>query len=389
MSKVTFTGLLKQNIREYAIYLAALIIVVYFTIATKGLFLSDVNIANLFNQSGYIAVLSIGMTLVIIIRHIDLSVGFTSGFLGAVVAVLMSNMGVPWFLAIIIVIVLGAILGAFTGYLVAGIGIPAFIATLAGMFIFRGALIYTTKSSTIFTESNAFNSISNGAIPSLLEVGGYSLSTIILGILAVIALVINEFRRRKSDRDHDIEVLPMRYVIAKLVFISLVIAFITEKFAGRHGFTWTFIIVVVVAGLFNYITMKTKFGRYVYAVGGNPEAAELSGINVKKITILVFITMGSLAALAGIMFTSRLQSATPTAGTLFELFAIAGCYVGGVSAGGGIGKIINSVIGAYVMGALTNGMQLLGIGTSVQYMIFGAVLSAAVIFDIKTREIKK
>ncbi len=382
--------LIKQNIREYGMYIALVVIMLTFSVATDGLFISSRNISNLINQTGYIAVLAVGMTLVIVIRHIDLSVGFVAGFLGAVAAILLTRFGLPVFAAIFVILVLGVVVGLFNGFLVAKMGIPSFVASLAGMLIFRGALLLATEGTgTIIVPNAAFNAIGNGFIPDIAKVPGVHLLTLLLGLVAIVFYVWSEFNTRRNKQRYNFEVLSMNMFITKLLFVSLVIAYITWILAGYNGLSWTIVIVIIVVAIYNFITNKTALGRHIYAVGGNPEAAKLSGIDVKKVTYIVFGSMSMLAALSGILYTSRLQSATTTAGTLFELDAIAAAYVGGVSAAGGVGKVTGSIIGALVMASLTNGMNLMGVGISYQYIIRGIVLAAAVIFDVKTRNKRK
>lgn len=379
-------GMLKTNIREYGMYIALFVILLTFTILTKGLFLSSRNISNLLDATGYIAVLAIGMTLVIVIRHIDLSVGFAAGFLGAIAAILLTQMGVSVWITIPVILILGIVVGCFNGYLVAQIGIPSFVASLAAMLIFRGGLLLVTeKSGTILVNDKIFNAISNGYIPTVSKLFGLDLLTLIIGILVIAIYIISENKSRKDKIKYDFEVMSKGMFTIKLTFISAIIAAITFILAGYNGFSWTVIIMLVVAVIYHYLTTSTVIGRHIYAVGSNPEAAHLSGINVKKITFFVFGSMGLMSALSGILFTSRLQSATTTAGTLFELDAIAAAYIGGVSAAGGVGKITGSIIGAIVMASLTSGMNLLGVGVSYQYIIRGGVLAIAVIFDIMTR----
>ncbi|MFZ5351419.1 MAG: sugar ABC transporter permease [Bacillota bacterium] len=382
--------LIKQNIREYGMYIALVAIMLTFTLTTNGLFISSRNISNLINQTGYIAVLAVGMTLVIVIRHIDLSVGFVAGFLGAVAAILLTKLGFPVFATILVILVLGILVGLLNGFLVARMGIPSFVASLAGMLIFRGALLLVTEGTgTIIIPNKAFNAIGNGFIPDIAKLQGIHLLTLIIGALAIGLYIWGELNNRRNKQKYNFEVLSTNMFIAKLIFIALVIAYITWILAGYNGLSWTIVIVIIVVMIYNFITSKTTLGRHIYAVGGNPEAAKLSGINVSKITYVVFSSMGMLAALSGILYTSRLQSATTTAGTLFELDAIAAAYVGGVSAAGGVGKITGSIIGALVMASLTNGMNLMGVGISYQYIIRGIVLALAVIFDVKTRNKRK
>ena len=378
--------LMKQNIREYGMYIALVVIMLTFSVATDGLFMSSRNISNLINQTGYIAVLAVGMTLILIIRHIDLSVGFIAGFLGAVAAILLTKAGMPVWATILIVLACGALIGAIIGFLVTKMGIPSFVATLAGMLVFRGALLRVTSGTgTIIIPNKSFNAIGNGFIPDIAHINGIHTLTLVIGIIAIGLYIWSEFNSRRDKVKYNFEVLSNTMFAVKLLFVSAVIGYITWTLSGYNGLSWTVIVVIIVVLIYNFITNKTVLGRHIYAVGGNPEAAKLSGINVKRITLIVFSSMSMLAALSGILFTARLQSATTTAGTLFELDAIAAAYVGGVSAAGGVGKVTGSIIGAFVMASLINGMNLMGVDISYQYIIRGAVLVAAVIFDVKTR----
>ncbi|MCX8131797.1 MAG: sugar ABC transporter permease [Clostridia bacterium] len=382
--------LLKHNIREYGMYIALIVIMITFTITTGGLFISSRNISNLINQTGYIAVLAIGMTLVIVIRHIDLSVGFLSGFLGAVAAIMLTKIGIPVYVTLPAILLMGLLIGFFNGFLVAKLDIPSFVASLAGWLIFRGLLLWVTEGTgTIVISDKFFNAIGNGFIPDIADVGDVHLLTLILGALAIGFFVWSELRTRKNKQKYSFEVTSVSIFVIKLIFISAVIAYITWILAGYNGLSWTVVIVLITAAIYHFVSTKTVLGRHIYAVGGNPEAAKLSGISVKKITYVVFCSMSLLSALSGILFASRLQSASPTAGTLFELDAVAAAYVGGVSAAGGVGKITGSLIGALVMSSLVSGMNLMGVGISYQYIIRGAVLVAAVVFDVATRKARR
>lgn len=380
-------SLISENIRDYGMYIALIVIILTFSIMTDGLFMSSRNISNLLDSAGYIAVLAVGMTLVIVIRHIDLSVGYVAGFLGAIAAILLTQAGVSIFITIPIILILGILVGLLNGFLVAQIGIPSFVATLAGWLVFRGALLQVTeKTGTIIIQDDRFNAIGNGFIPSLLQINGLHLLSLIVGLVGIMFYIYGEISTRKNKIKYDFEVVSNGIFILKLVCISAIIAYLTWILAGYNGFSWTVVIILLVVIVYHFLTTKTVLGRHVFAVGSNPEAAHLSGINVKKITYMVFGSMGMLAALSGILFTSRLQSATTTAGTLFELDAVAAAYVGGVSAAGGVGKVTGAIIGAIVMASLSNGMNLLGVGISYQYIIRGGVLALAVIFDVMTRK---
>lgn len=378
--------LLKNNIREYGMFIALFFIMITFSALTGGTFMSPRNLSNLINSTGYIAVLTIGMTLILIIRHIDLSVGYVAGFLGAVVAILMTTMNLPVWLSILIVLGVGAIIGLFYGILVAKIGVPAFVVSLAGMLVFRGALMLATqKSGTIIVPNRSFNAIGNGFIPDIAQIDGYHVLTLLIGLVGIILYIWSDIKTRKNKEKYNFEVLSSSMFISKLIFVSLIIAYVTWMLSRYNGFSWTVVIVIIVTGIYHFLTTKTVLGRHIYAVGGNPEAAKLSGINVNRVTHFVFASMSFLAALAGILYTSRLQSATTTAGVGFELDAIAAAYVGGVSTSGGVGKVTGSIIGALVMASLTSGMNLMGVDISYQYIIRGIILVAAVIFDVMTR----
>jgi putative multiple sugar transport system permease protein len=380
---------LKRNIRELGMFIALFVIMIFFTITTKGLFISPRNLSNLLNQSGYIAVLAVGMTLVIVIRHIDLSVGFLAGFLGAVAAIMLTQWGLSIFIVIPAVLGLGILAGLLTSAPVALLGIPSFVASLAGWLIYRGLLgVVTSGTGTIIISDNIFNAIGNGFIPDLpvlSSLGGIHKITLLLGLVAIFLYIRSAISSRRKKQAYNFEVLPMNMFILQIVVVSLLVAAVTWVLAGYNGLSWTFVIVLIVVGIYQFITTQTVIGRHIYAVGGNPEAAALSGINVKKIVFLVFASMGMLSALSGILFASRLQSAIPTAGTLFELDAIAAAYVGGVSAAGGVGSVIGSLIGALVMYSLSNGMFLMGVDANMQYIVRGLVLAGAVIFDVTTR----
>lgn len=382
--------LLKENIREYGMYIALFVIMLIFTITTDGIFISSRNISNLLNQTGYIAVLAVGMTLVIVIRHIDLSVGFLAGFLGAIAAIALAFWNFPVYVVIPMVLALGVVAGLLTAFPIAQLKVPAFVASLAGWLIYRGALLLVTAGTgTIIIADETFNAIGNGFIPDIpgMEnfLPGVHKLTLLLGLVAIALYVVSQFRDRRKKLSYNFETLPMNMFIAKLVFISVLLALITWVLAGYNGLSWTVVIVLLVVGIYHFITTQTVLGRHIYAVGGNPEAAELSGISVKKITYVVFGSMGMLAALSGILFASRLRSATVTAGQLFEMDAIAAAYIGGVSAAGGVGNVMGSLIGALVTMSLTSGMNLMNIDIAYQYVVRGAVLLAAVIFDVTTR----
>lgn len=381
----------QENIRDYGMYIALFVIIEIFTVTTNGLFISSRNIVNLINQSGYIVVLAVGMMLVIIIKHIDLSVGFMAGFIGAIAAIALKYWGLPVWAVIPMALVLGALFGMITAFLVAQLNIPAFVATLAGSLIYRGAILVVLASTgTIIISDDVYNAIGNGFIPDIFPADspilpGVHKLTLILGLLGIILFIISQLNDRRKKQAYHFEVLPMNLFVIKLVFVAAIVGSIAWILAGYQGLSWTTTVVLIVVGVYYFITTRTVLGRHIYAVGGNPEAAQLSGINVKRLTYIVFGSMGMLTALAGILFSSRLRSATPQAGTLFELDAIAAAFIGGVSPTGGVGKVVSALIGALVYLSLTSGMNLMGTGIDAQYIVRGAVLAAAVVFDVAAR----
>lgn len=380
----------KNNVRDYGMYIALVTIFIFFIITTSGRFIMSRNIFNLIQQTGYIAVMAVGMTLIIVIRHIDLSVGSIAGFVGAILAVLVVTFNVPVLIAIPIVLLVGLVAGLLSGFLVAKIGIPAFVATLGGMFAYKGLIFNTLKSTgTLGINDSIIQAIGSGTIPSIAIINGFHLSSLILGVVGIGLFIYSEIKTRSEKQKYNFEVLPKNLFIAKLAFIGLVVMGITVLLSSYKGFSWTLIIVLVVVSIYHFLTNKTVLGRHIYAVGGNPDAAELSGISVKKITYIVFASMGILSALGGIMFLARLNSATFTAGEGLELSVIAAAFVGGTSAAGGVGKVTGSIIGALVMASLINGMQMMSLGSNVQNIVSGVILVAAVIFDVKTRNMKK
>ncbi|MDF2871243.1 MAG: Monosaccharide-transporting ATPase [Anaerocolumna sp.] len=381
--------MLKSNVRDYAMYIALVVIFIFFGFRTNGLFLSSRNLSDLINQTGYVAVLAIGMTIILIIKHIDLSVGYVAGFLGAVAAILMKS-GLSVWVVIPIILCLGIAVGIYQGFLVAKVGVPAFVTTLAGMFIFRGLLSLVTQGTgTIIVDDPTFKALSNGFIPDIIKGGSIHIVTIIIGIVAVILMTYSQFKARNNMQKYNFEVSSSPIFLSKIVFISIIIIVIVSMLASYKGIPWTAVIVGIVLVIYNFMLNKTKLGRYIYGIGGNAEAAELSGVNVKKITFFAFASMSMLAALAGILYTSRLSSASPQAGLGFELDAIASSYIGGVSVNGGIGRVTNTIIGALVIMSLTNGMNLMGVDVSFQYIVKGVIFIIAVAFDVRTRGKRK
>ena len=377
-----FGKLIRDNIQKYAMYVVLVIIILIFSIMTHGSFLSARNITNLINQVGYIAVLAIGMTLILIISNIDLSVGYVAGFTGAIAAIMLKN-GTNVWLTILACLGIGALIGLYQGTLVAYVGVPAFVTTLAGMFIFRGLLLLTLASTgTIIISNVTFNSLSNGTIPDFFHGNGINILTLAVGAIAIILIIINQLNNRSQRQKYGFKVSSPVTMWAGIIIAAGVVGALTWILAKYRGIPITAAIVAVILLIYNHLLNNTPFGRYIYGIGGNAEATQLSGVNVKKVKLLTFISMSTLASVAGILYTSRLQSAAPQAGVGFEMEAIASSYIGGVAVSGGKGKVTNTLIGAFIMASLTNGMNLLFVDAAFQYIVKGLIFIAAVAFDV-------
>lgn len=372
--------------RRFGMVIALVGITILFQILTGGILLTPLNITNIIMQNSFIIVLAIGMMLIIITGEIDLSVGSVAAFVGAVSGVLLVTHDLPVYLAIILCLVLGAVIGAWQGFWVAYVNIPSFIVTLAGMLIFRGLTLVVLQGQTIAPFPDSFRSLSSSFLPDIFGGGEVQLFTILIGIVFSIIYVFNEIRLRKTDLKYNFKTSTFPLFVLKIIFFIAVINIFTYVLAQYAGFPYVLIILIVLIIGYSFIMNKTVLGRHIYAVGGNANAAQLSGVKTKKVKFLVFINMGILAALAGLIFAGRLNAATPQAGNLFELDAIAAAVIGGASFTGGVGTVFGAVIGALVMGVLNNGMSLMGIGIDWQQAIKGLVLLGAVAFDVMSKK---
>ena len=379
--------LLRTRVRDYAMFIALAVIFILFQALTGGIFLSPRNLTNLINQTGYIAVMACAMTEILIICQIDLSVGYCSGFLGAICAILMVKAGLSMWIVIPLILIFGILAGLISGSIISFIGVPAFVTTLAFEFIYRGLLsLVTSETGSIPITIKEFNDISNGFVPDIGQIGGLWILPLLVGLVAVVLVIVSEIKTRKNLQKYNFKITSTPVFVLKLVFVSAIIVAVALVLASYSGVSWTIVIVGIVVFVYNFIMSKTKLGRHIYGVGGNAEAAALAGIDVKKITLFVFASMGLMTALGGILFASRLQSASTTAGAGFELDAIASCYIGGTSTSGGIGKVTGSIIGALVIMSLTNGLNLMGVGIAYQYVIKGIIFIIAVAFDVINRK---
>lgn len=376
MNKVK--NLFKGDIRKYGMGIALVSIMILFEVLTNGILLKPLNVTNLILQNSYILILAIGMLLVIITGNVDLSVGSIAAFIGAIGAMLMINYKVPVVPAVIICLVIGGLVGAWQGFWIAYVKIPAFIVTLAGMLIFRGLTLVILQGQTLAPFPELFQGISSGFVPG-------KFTAIIVGIIISIIYIIIEFNNRKNKSNNGFEIESINIVILKTLAVVVIVNLFTYWLSAYKGIPTVLVLLTILIVIYSFIAGKMIIGRHIYAVGGNQKAAELSGVKTKKIIFWVYINMGMIAALAGLVFAGRLNAATPKAGTNFELDAIAACYIGGASALGGVGTVFGAIIGGLVMGVLNNGMSILGVGIDWQQTIKGLVLLAAVAFDVYTK----
>lgn len=385
------TGVLGNgNIRQYVMVIALAVVIIFFEIITKGVLLMPLNISNLISQNAYILILAIGMLLCILTGgNVDLSVGSVAGFVGAISAILMVKMDVPIFLTIIISIVIGILIGMWQGMWIAYVGVPAFIATLAGMLIFRGLTMVVLQGTSLAPLPTGYTFFASGFISDITPEGGKNVLALIAGALASVLYILAELNKRRNKRKYGFEVSSNAAFIPQILGIVLVVNAFTFALASYKGIPMVLVIVVALVGIYTFITTKTIPGRHIYAFGGNPKAAQLSGVNTKKVMFWVYTNMGLMAALAGIIFTGRLNSATPKSGVNFELDAIAACFIGGASTSGGVGTVIGAMVGGLLMGVLNNGMSIMGVSIDWQQAIKGFVLLAAVAFDVYSKSKSK
>jgi putative multiple sugar transport system permease protein len=373
------------RLRENGMLLALVAVVMFFTVMLRldgKDFLNSANITNIFLQNGHVIILALGMLLVIVAGHIDLSVGSVAAFTGAVAAYLSVNLGLPFYVVIPMVLVVGGIIGAAQGYWVAYWRIPSFIVTLAGMMVFRGATMWLLGGQNIGPFDKGFQALANGFVPDLFSTGKPNVLALVVVAVAIMLQFWLGFRARARDAEFGVAAEPMAVFLGRTTIVAAGTGFVGYQLAWFRGLPDVLVVLVVLTVLYAFFTENTTTGRRIYAVGGNEKAAKLSGINSDRLVFLCFVNMGVLASLAGMLITARLNSATPKAGTGFELDAIASVFIGGASMTGGSGKIVGVVIGALIMGVMNMGMSIMGIGIEYQYVIKGLVLLIAVIFDV-------
>ena len=386
--KVSVGDYLRKNIREYGLLLALVVIMLLFQFLTGGVLFKPVNITNLVLQNSFIIIMALGMLLIIVAGHIDLSVGSIVAFIGGISAIMLVKWGWHFSLVVPLCLLIGAAMGAAQGYWVAYQKIPSFIVTLAGMLVFRGLTYVVLGGRPIGPFPKEFQLLSTGFIPDFLSFTDPATSTVknYVALITVLALVgwaiYSGLRNRRLNEQHGTPNEPFVFFAGQMTVISVVAVFLGFQLSTYRGLPNVLVVMGVLIAFYTFVTTRSTIGRRIYAMGGNEKAAQLSGITTERLTFYTFVNMGVLAALAGMIIAARLNSATPKAGVGFELDVIAACFIGGASASGGVGRIIGAVIGAFIMGVMNNGMSIMGIGIDYQQLIKGLVLLAAVFFDV-------
>lgn len=385
-TKPDMARFIKANIRDYALLLSLLAIMVFFQFTTNGTLFKPVNMTNIILQNSYIVIMALGMLLIIVAGHIDLSVGSTSGFIGAVAAVLMVTNKIDVVTSVLLCIALGGAIGAVQGYFTAYYKIPAFIVTLAGMLVFKGLALTVLGGASVGPFPKSFQLLSSGFVPDIFggQLNGvpFNILALVIGVVITALIVFFNLRERRNQQEHGLAEEPgIIFVIRNLLIAFAFIGF-SFLMAQYKGLPNVLVVMFALIALFVFMTTRTTIGRRIYAIGGNEKASKLSGINTEYLTFLTFVIMGALAGLAGLIFAARLNVATPKAGAGFELEVIAACFIGGAATTGGVGKVIGAVIGAFIIGVMNNGMSIMGIGIDLQQVIKGLVLLTAVYFDV-------
>ncbi|MDR1278585.1 MAG: sugar ABC transporter permease [Treponema sp.] len=383
-------AILKKNSRQYGMLIALAAAMVFFGILTRGVFFRPVNLTNLVLQNSYVLILAVGMLLCTLTGNVDLSVGSIVCLVGAVCGVMIVDMHLNPFLTMFVALLMGAVIGMWQGFWIAFVRVPPFIATLAGMLMFRGLGQVIMQGQTKAPFPKEFQVISSGYIPDPLgglRIGGmtFHLFSIVIGLAIVLFIIINEISKRKKQKEYNFDLLPKGIWITKLAAIAVVLMAFTIVFALYRGLPNILIVLGVLIVGYHFVASRTVQGRHIYALGGNAKAAKLSGVKTEWVMFWIYTNMAVLASIAALVFAARLNAATPKAGQNFEMDAIAACYVGGSAVSGGIGTIIGAVVGGLFIGILNNGMSILGVSTDWQQAIKGFVLLAAVAFDLYSK----
>jgi len=375
-------SLITRNLRQSGIYIAFVAIIALFAILTDGVSLSPINITNVVLQYSYILVLAIGMVIVIIGGHIDLSVGSVVALTGAISAVLVIQRGFPWWAGVVAAVAVGIVVGAWQGFWVAYVGIPAFIVTLAGMLLFRGLTLRVLDNISLSPFPPEYQFIASGFLNGLIGGQGYDAFTLLIGAVGVAGYAVSTFRTRTARITYQQPVESFPLFVARIVLVGAVVMYFAWQLAHARGLPVVLIILAVLILGYGLLTKRTVFGRQVYAIGGNLSAATLSGVKVRAVNFWIFVNMGLLSGVAGVIFSSRSNGAQPAAGNMFELDAIAAAFIGGAAVTGGVGTVVGAMVGGLIMAVMSNGMQLMGIDQSIQSVVKGLVLLLAVAFDV-------
>ena len=376
-----------EALKKYAMVIALIAVMIFFQFSTGGKILLPQNINNLLSQNAYVFVLGTGMLLCILTGgNIDLSVGSVIAFVGGIGAVMMSK-GINCWITVVVMLLAGALVGAFQGFWIAFVKVPPFIATLAGMYAFRGLANVVAVNDVTFL--NVFGGGADCYVPDFLGGSGLNMTCMLAGVLIVLIYVGMTLKNRIESKTKGYENAPLFGELAKLIIISAVVLWVTYKLASHKGIPSALIWIGAVILIYAYITKKTTMGRYLYAVGGNEKATALSGINTKNVFFFAYVNMGLLTGLAAILTIARAASAQPTYGQGYEMDAIAACFIGGASAYGGIGNVTGTIIGALLMGVINQGMSIMGVDANLQKVVKGLVLLIAVLFDVLSKKDKK
>ena len=380
-----------MDMKQYGMFFALIAIYVVFALLTKGANMTPMNINNLIMQNGYVVILAIGMLLCVLTGNIDLGVGSVVAVTGSFAGIIMMDMKMNMWVAIIVALVVGVLTGIFAGFFIAYLGIPPFVTTLATMLMGRGLTYTLLQAQTKGPFEQSYNFIGAGFLPVVkipFGDGTLDLVSIVVAIIASVILIYSEIKSNATKKKYNFAVNPTWQIVLKLGVMLFIIWFFFYKLARYNGLPFVLLIMTILIVIYGFITSKTVAGRQIYALGGNRKAANLSGIDTNKVFFWVYVNMGLLSAIAGIVLSARNGSATPKAGDGFEMDAIASCYIGGAAVAGGAGTIVGAVVGAFIMGILNNGMSLFGWSTDIQKIVKGAVLLLAVTADILSKRKK-
>lgn len=375
------------DMKQYGMFLALVAIYLIFAILTGGANLSPANINNLVMQNGYVVILAVGMLLCVLTGNIDLGVGSVVAVTGAAAGIILVDYKMNMWVAIFVALLIGLLTGIFAGVFIAYLGIPPFVVTLATMLMGRGLTYTLLQAQTKGPLPDNYVFIGAGFLPTI-KVGGIDLVSIAVAILATILIIFAEINSIKTKKKYGFALNPLWQLVVKNAVLIFIVWFFFYKLANYNGLPFILLIMTVLVVIYAFVTSKTVAGRQIYALGGNRKAAQLSGIDTNKVFFWVYVNMGVLSALAGIVLAARNASATPKAGDGFEMDAIASCYIGGAAVAGGAGTILGAVVGAFIMGILNNGMSLYGWSTDIQKIVKGAVLLGAVTVDVISKRKK-